>query len=254
MSTGKRKQREAIAYRRVSTERQGESGVGLERQMAAISTYASLDKRHIVESFDDVGSGMGDKNLVNRPGLQAAIRLAKATGAPIIVDELSRISRDTKTIDEIVRKHGLTIISAGDGVMRNPVIVASQAARAQRDGELISEKTKEALQLKKAQGVVLGNRTNLPEAQRLGVQKKKELAAASVTQIVRVLKEVPDQQLSASDVVEILNERGILTSRKIPWTLAGVKRPLRAARKVLNSQSADAIAERSKQNPLFGRY
>src|SRR5690606_2758540 len=93
----------------------------------------------------------------------------KKTGRPIIVSSFDRISRETKTLNDIVQENGLTIISAGDGKMRNPVIIASEAARAQREGELISQRTKEALARKKAEGVLLGNRTNLPEARRLAV-------------------------------------------------------------------------------------
>lgn len=254
MTIGRRRSKEAIAYRRVSTDKQGESGLGLEGQLAAISTYASLDKYHVVESFQDVGSGRGRRNLIDRPGLQQAIAIAKATGRPILVSSLDRLSRETKTVDEIVRKHGITIISAGDGKLLNPVIVASKAARAQREGEVISRQTKEGLARKKAEGVVLGNRTNLPEARRRAVERKKQIASETVREIVAVLDELGDIKVAVPQLVEILNERGILTSRKLQWTVPALRRPFRAARDMIKQRDARAKAMRYGNNPNFGRF
>ena len=252
MTIDRRRWKNAISYRRVSTDRQGESGIGLEGQLAAIEKYASLDKFRVVDGFFDVASGRGRRNLIDRPGLQDAIEVAKTTGRPIIVSGLDRISRETKTIDEIVRDHGITIISAGDGRMRNPVIIASEAARAQREGELISQRTKDALARKKAEGVPLGNRTNLPEARRIAAERKTQIAEETVRKIVAVLDEHAGKSITARQLVDILNQGGILTSTKRTWTLSAIRRPLRAAREVIKDR--EASHERYKDHPLYGRY
>jgi DNA invertase Pin-like site-specific DNA recombinase len=252
MDTIKRSWNEAIAYRRVSTGKQGESGVGLEGQMAAIETYASLDGLQVVDTFEDVGTGRGRRNLVDRPGLQAALEIAKATGRPIIVSGLDRVSREMKTVDEIVRQHGITIISAGDGEMRNPVIIASRAARAQREGELISERTSNALARKKAEGVILGNRKNLEEAQRLGREKRKLLSEETTQQIVAVLDDLQGENLTALSLADILNQRGVRTSTKRSWTTAALRRPLARARQFITQR--EKTADHNNRHPLYGRF
>jgi DNA invertase Pin-like site-specific DNA recombinase len=253
IQTDTRHWKDAIAYRRVSTDKQGGSGIGIEGQLAAIDRYASLGGLRVVNSYQDVGSGRGRRNLLDRPGLQAAIEVAKATGMPIIVSSLDRLSRDAETIDKIVGEHGLTIISAGDGKMRNPVILASEAARAEREGDLISQRTKEALARKKVEGVLLGNRTNLPDARKIATAAKRQIANDTVQQIVAVLDELAGEVISDRQLVDILNQRQILTSTKRSWTLPAVRRPAKAAREFIKDREARRL-ERHKKNPNFGRF
>ncbi|WP_442579098.1 recombinase family protein [Mesorhizobium sp. ASY16-5R] len=254
MKIARRKLTDAISYRRVSTDKQGESGIGLDGQLAAIETYASLDRFRITDSFQDVGSGRGRRNLVDRPGLQKAIEVAKATGRPILVSGLDRISREAKTINEIINEQGITVISAGDGKLRNPLIIASESARAQREGELISQRTQDALARKKAEGAQLGNPTNLPQARRLAVARKKEIADNTVDQIRAVLEELAGRPMTDRQLVDVLNQRGILTSTKRPWTLPAIRRPARAARELIRDRAASNSEDHYKDHPLFGRF
>lgn len=251
-----RRRIDAIAYRRVSTERQAESGVGLECQSVAIETYADQAGYRVIGRYQDVGTGRGKHNLINRSGLQLAIKVAEATGCPIIVSDLCRISREVESIDELVGQHKITIISAGDGIMRDPYMVSAAAARAQRQGELISQRTKQGLARKKAEGVLLGNRKNLPEAQRLGVEKIKEMAEEKVDQIVAVLDDLGARDFTTQELVDILNEKGIRTNRQLPWTVAAIRRPLKAAREKIRIRDTEQqdLEERRRQHPLFGRF
>lgn len=246
--------KEAIAYRRVSTNGQGASGVGLEGQQASIEEYARLDKFRITDWFDDVGTGRGRRNFVDRPGLQKAIEVARETGQPIIVNDLSRISRDAATVDKIIHEKGVTIISTGDGKLRNPSIVASEAARAQKEGEIISQRTKEALARKKAEGARLGNRTNLPDAQRKAVARRKEIAASTIDDIVTVLEDLDGKELTARQLAEELNGRGILTSTKRRWTMQALRRPMRRAQAVLAQRRQEEAYRTYRDHPLFGRF
>jgi DNA invertase Pin-like site-specific DNA recombinase len=211
-----------------------------------------LDRLKITGSFQDVGTGRGQDNLINRPGLLLALEAAKVTGRPIIVSGLDRLSRHSRTIDEVVKEHRVTIISAGDGEMRNTVLLESRAARAEREGDLGAERTRHALAIKKAQGVLLGNRVNLPEAQRLGVMRKQEIAEGKVSQIASVLKTLSGEK-TARSLVDILNQRGIRTSRNRLWTVSALRRPLAKAKQLLRHESQQVVAPYA-QNPLFGKF
>ena len=249
----RRAHKQAISYRRVSTESQEASGVGFEGQMAAIQTYAQLERLEITEHFRDVGTGLGDKNLINRPGLQMAIETAKATGRPIIVSSVDRVSRDAQTLMDISSEHGIRIIVATGPALRNPVVIASEAARVQREGELISKRTKDALARKKAEGVKLGNRTNLPEARLKALERKQEISDDTVEKIVSVLEALPSAP-NAPEMVSILNDRGIRTSRGGVWTVPAVRLPLRKAKALIEERQRQKASEQYKDHPLYGRF
>lgn len=253
MKTKRSLGKEAIAYRRVSTDKQGQSGIGLEGQQAAIDRYTQLSNLRITNSFEDVATGRGDRSLSDRPGLQLAMEAAKATGRPIIVSDLDRLSRHSETIDAIVKEHRITIISAGDGEIRNAVLLESKAARAEREGDLIAERTRHALAVKKAEGVLLGNRVNLPQAQRLGAQRKREIANEKARQIASVLKTLSGEK-TARELVNMLNELGIRTSRNLLWTVPALRRPLKSARALIEEELQRANRAPYADNPRFGLF
>lgn len=149
--------RQAIGYIRVSTKKQGESGVGMDGQRAQIEKYAQLAGHKLTKIFREVASGMGDGE-VKRPEFLAACALSKRTGRPIIVASLDRVCRNVKAFEEVMRKHKLTIISAKHGPDADSIVIQAQAARDQLVGERIGELTKAALDKRRAQGVQLGNR------------------------------------------------------------------------------------------------
>ncbi|WP_245429407.1 recombinase family protein [Mesorhizobium sp. WSM3860] len=245
--------KEAIAYRRVSTDKQGRYGIGLEGQKAAIDRYAQLSKLRITGSFEDVATGRGDRSLSARPGLLLALKAAEETGRPIIVSDLDRLSRHSGTINAIVKKHRITIISAGDGEIRNAVLLETKAARAEREGDLIAERTRHALAMKKAEGVLLGNRVNLPQAQRLGAQRKREIADEKVRQIASVLKTLSGEK-TARELVNMLNELGIRTSQNRLWTVPALRRPLKGARALIEEELQRASRAPYADNPRFGLF
>lgn len=242
----------AIGYYRVSTEGQGESGIGLEGQRIAVSEYAHRTGRTIIEAFQDVLSGWGRDNLERRPGLQSAIATAKARQVPIIVSDIDRISRQESTIFDVSAQEGIVIISASHGVMTSPEVLASRAARAEYERTMISTRTREALQIKKKAGAKLGNRTNLPEAQRKGVASNIARREAIVVQIADVLVGIEGHAtLKAKDVVEMLNGKGILTGHNKRWTESAIRRPLREVRKLLEQRE---LNEAYRGNPDYARF
>lgn len=245
-----RTSKQAVAYTRVSTDKQGEAGIGLEAQRAAIRAYADAAGVEIIEWFQDVASGRGEKNLANRPGLLRALELAEAHDVDLLVDGLNRLSRHTKTIEDIMRVRKVMVKSVTEDTTSDPVVLSTRAARAELEGEKISERTKRALGEKKASGTLLGNRTNLPEAQRLGADANKRRAEEKVNEIAEAIRRNGWQDLSVPALLDALNGIGIKTSRGDAWTAAALRKPHKAALEVLRTS---ALAD-YQHHPNYGRF
>src|SRR3954470_12562598 len=143
--------REAIGYIRVSTARQGRSGIGLEAQRAAISRFADAEAFNLVETFTETESGADD----DRPQLNAAIARARKAKAPIICAKLDRLSRDVHYISGLM-KHRVPFIVAELGADTDPFLLHIYAALAEKERRMISQRTRDALASAKARGVKLG--------------------------------------------------------------------------------------------------
>jgi DNA invertase Pin-like site-specific DNA recombinase len=242
--------KQAIAYIRVSTDKQGETGIGLEGQKASIRAYADAAGVEIVEWFQDVASGRGEKNLENRPGLQSALDFAQANDVDILVDGLDRLSRNTKTIEHIMRERKIMVVSVSDSRTNNRLVLASRAARAELEGNMIAERTKLALNRKKAEGVKLGNRTNLSEAQKLGAESNKRRAEEKINEIASAIRKNDWQNLSVPALVDALNGIGMKTSRGEAWTAPALRKPHKAA---LEALKISALAD-YQDRPDFGIF
>lgn len=101
--------------------------------------------------------------------------------------------------------------------------------------------------------MLLGNRVNLPEAQRLGVRRKQEIADEKAQEIASVLKTLSGEN-TARELVDILNGLGIRTSRKAPWTVSALRRPLNRARALIEQEQQVAKKEIYAGNPRFGLF
>lgn len=245
-----RTSKHAIAYTRVSTDKQGAVGIGLEAQSAAIRAYADAAGVEIIEWFQDVASGRGKKNLELRDGLQRALDFAQANNVDLLVDGLDRLSRNTKTFEHIMRARKVMVISVSEGRTTDPLVLVSRAARAELEGDKIAERTRRALSQKKASGALLGNRTNLPEAQRLGAASNKRRAEEKVNEIAEAIRKNGWQDLSVPALVDALNGMGVRTGRGEPWTVAALRRPHRAALEVLRTST---LAD-YQHHPNYGRF
>jgi DNA invertase Pin-like site-specific DNA recombinase len=146
----------AIGYVRVSTGRQGRSGLGLAAQQAAIARFAEAEGFDMIETFTEVETGKGADALDRRPQLAAAVKMAKKYGkAPIIVAKLDRLSRDVHFISGLMA-HKTPFIVTELGRNVDPFMLHIHAAVAEQERRRISERTKDALAAKKAQGIALG--------------------------------------------------------------------------------------------------
>jgi len=142
----------AIAYTRVSTKRQGKSGLGMEAQEKAIQQYAALEGWLVADQYLDVESGKSDE----RPGLNAAIDRAKLLQCPILVSKLDRLSRDVHFISGLMAQR-VEFIVTQLGRQADPFILHIYAALAEKERTMIGERTKAALEAARMRGVRLGN-------------------------------------------------------------------------------------------------
>lgn len=154
-----------VAYYRVSTSKQAKSGLGIASQKAIVTHFAKQDKAQIIAVFVELESG---KELHNRPELQKALKLCKSERATLIVAKLDRLSRDVVHIFQLKKQLKDQLICC-DLPTLDSLTLSIFAGLAQRERELISIRTKAALQAKKAKGIKLGTPENLTdEARKLG--------------------------------------------------------------------------------------
>ena len=151
-----------VAYHRVSTVRQGRSGLGLEAQRAAIKNLAKERGGTVVASFTEVESGKVD----SRPELQKALQVARLTGATLAIAKLDRLSRNAAFLLTL-RDSGVRFIAA-DMPEANDLTVGIMALVAQQEREAIARRTKEALAATKARGRKLGNPNGAAALRRAG--------------------------------------------------------------------------------------
>jgi DNA invertase Pin-like site-specific DNA recombinase len=141
----------AIAYLRVSTQRQHRSGLGLEAQRATIERFAAGEALTIVTEYVEAESGKGSDALDRRPQLGAALAAAKAAKCSVVVAKLDRLSRDVAFVAGLMAQR-VPFIVAELGRNADPFMLHLYAALAEQERRLISERTKSALAAKRATG------------------------------------------------------------------------------------------------------
>jgi DNA invertase Pin-like site-specific DNA recombinase len=197
-----------VAYYRVSTAKQGQSGLGLEAQRAAVVAFVK-DAAGIIQEFVEVESGKRN----DRPQLAAAIDYAKKKGATLIIAKLDRLSRNAGFIFAL-RDSGVDFVCA-DMPDANTLTVGIFAVLAQHERELISSRTKAALQAKIKQGHMLGTPANLSDAARSkgqAVVRQKAAANENNRRAAALVAVYRGQGMGWSAIAEALNKAGFRTS------------------------------------------
>jgi DNA invertase Pin-like site-specific DNA recombinase len=205
-----RHQGKFISYLRVSTKRQGESGLGLEAQRHAVETFLNGGRWQVVEEYVEVESGKDDRN---RPALVKALAACKVYGATLVIAKLDRLSRDPHFLTGL-QKAGVKFIAA-DMPEANEMVITIMAAVAGAERRMISERTKAALQAAKARGIKLGNPTGkppkaTPESRARGAEATSKLAKDFAERLRPLLAGLADQ--SANAAAKELDRRGIATA------------------------------------------
>lgn len=170
----------AIAYYRVSTQRQGRSGLGIEAQRAAVVRFAEAEGITILEEFVEVETGKGSDALDRRPRLTQALETARKAKCPVIVAKLDRLSRDVAFIAGLMAQR-VPFIVAELGADADPFMLHLYAALAEKERRLISDRTRAALAARKANGSKLGNSVNAAAA----AAKGREVSLAEAERFAR---------------------------------------------------------------------
>ena len=178
-----------IAYYRVSTERQGRSGPGLEAQRAQCAAFAAAHGFAVVEEFTEVETGKGSDALDRRPQLAAALAAGRRLRCRVLVAKLDRLSRDVAFVSGLMAQRVLFhVAELGPDV--DPFMLHIYAALAEKERRMIAERTRAALAVRKAQGAALGNRTNLAAAQARGTARVLEEAARFAGNVAPIIREI----------------------------------------------------------------
>lgn len=213
-----------VSYQRVSTQKQGRSGLGLEAQREAVQRFVADRGGKTIAEFVEVESGKRN----DRPQLDKAIRQCRLTGATLVVAKLDRLSRNAAFLLTL-RDSGVSFIAA-DLPEANTMTVGVMAVVAQHEAEAISKRTKEALEAARNRGKVLGGvRVNAPDIS-LFVEKANgavtEKASRDAELRRDVLETLLDERISMNAMAVRLNEASVRTARGGAWTATAVKRTL----------------------------
>lgn len=206
----------AIAYYRVSTTRQGKSGLGIEAQKAAVHHFAEAEGIEIVGEHMEIETGKGADALDRRPELSAALARARKAKCPVLVAKLDRLSRDVHFISGLMT-HRVPFVVAELGADADPFMLHLYAALAEKERALISARTKAALAAKKAQGAKLGNPR---AAETIGRAHAAARAVADhfAVNVLPIVREIQASGLSSlRDIAAALNARGVRTARGGQW-------------------------------------
>lgn len=220
--------KQVVSYIRVSTQRQGASGLGLEAQRAAVTTFCRDHGYELVEEYREVESGR--KN--DRPVLRQALARAKAAKAVLLIAKLDRLARNVAFIANLMES-GVEF-RACDLPEASKFILHVMAAVAEQEARAISDRTRAALQAAKARGVRLGaanpasRNLNVDAGQR-GAARTAKLARDSYVDILPVVRELRDKGLSLQAIGTELDARGIFTRSGRSWNPMQVARVLRYA-------------------------
>lgn len=207
-----------VSYLRVSTGRQGQSGLGLEAQREAVARYAADKGLELAAEFVEVHTGKGANALAKRPQLLAALALAKKLGARLVAAKLDRLARNVHFIS------GLMETGVNFAVADMPDADAFQlhiyAALGQQEGKAISQRTKDALAAAKAKGTVLGTHGATLAA------KNKADAVERVAPMAGTLTELKASGMNMRQMVAALNEQGLPSPAGGKWHLANLHRAM----------------------------
>jgi DNA invertase Pin-like site-specific DNA recombinase len=224
-----------ITYLRVSTERQGQSGLGLEAQRAAVADHVA-GKGWIAAEFVEIESGK--KN--DRPQLARAMAEAKRIGAVLLIAKLDRLARNVAFIANLLEAGGE--IAAADMPEANRFLLHVMAAVAEHEAQAISDRTRAALVAAKARGVALG--WSMParadeqrQASRKGASRNARIADQHAANVLPVIRQIAAGGASLRQIADELNARGAKTARGGLWYAATV-RNLMAREKEIEAKAA----------------
>ena len=213
-----------IAYYRVSTQRQGQSGLGLDAQKAAVQDYVRSENGELMKEFTEVESG----RKTNRVQLAEAIRLSKRTGSTLVIGKLCRLARNLHFISGLLESN--VDFVACDMPSANRMTIGIISCVNEEVARRISIQTKESLKIAKARGVKLG------VYGKTLARKNKEEAVRQARELNSVIEEIRDSGITGiQKIADEMNRRKIPTARGGKWHRTSVMRLLQRVENVDSS-------------------
>lgn len=212
-----------VAYHRVSTQKQGVSGLGLDAQKKAVTEYLNGGNWELIGEFVEVETGKGSNALDKRPQLRAALDLCRKQGATLVIAKLDRLARNVHFISGLMESKVKFV--ACDLPEANELTLHVMAAFAEHEAKRISQRTKDALAVAKARGVVLGKSgaSNLKR----NIEERKSNADAFALRLKGQVEGFKLRGLSQRDMVVELNQLRITTPKGGEWSLIQLQRVLK---------------------------
>lgn len=210
-----------ISYIRVSTQKQGQSGLGLEAQQKAVQQYLAEQGCELVAEFVEVESGK--KTDKQRPELAKSLEACKKHKAVLVVAKLDRLARNVHFISGLMESKVKFVCL--DMPEANELTLHVMAAFAEHEAKRISERTKAALAVAKERGVKLGTAGagNLQP----NIEARQQKAKAFAESLSGIFEGFKLRELTQRQMVEELNQLGIKTARGGSWSLVQVQRILK---------------------------
>ena len=199
-----------VAYVRVSTKKQGNSGLGLDAQLDAIHNHC--EGGHIIKVFKEVETGTSKKTRIV---LDEAIAYAKRKNATLVIAKLDRLSRSVAFIANLIERNVNFV--ALDYPDASPLMLQFASIIAEQETRLISQRTKAALAQAKKRGVRLGS-PNVKSISQKGVDANRKNAELFGKNIMPIIRDINDAGIySLRGIADALNARGVKTARGGIW-------------------------------------
>lgn len=209
-----------VAYYRVSTQRQGQSGLGLEAQREAVRRYMAGHPTEQLAEFEEVETGKGANALDKRPKLREAVALAKKSRATLLIAKLDRLARNVHFVSGLMET-GVQFRCC-DFPTADRTMLHFYAVMAEHEGRRISERIRDALAAKKARGEAVGNPASLRPMNGARASEARKFAA----RLRPTLKGYLAAGMTQRAMVAALDSAGIRTARDGAWSLTQLQRVL----------------------------
>jgi DNA invertase Pin-like site-specific DNA recombinase len=221
-----------VAYYRVSTQKQGRSGLGLAAQQDAVAAFAVAHGLRIIDAFTEVETGKGADALEQRPELRNALAAAKKLGCKVAVAKLDRLSRDVHFISGLMAQRvPFLVTELGPDI--DPFMLHIYAAVAQKEAQLISERTKAALARVKVHGSKSGKpigNPDMPRINRMTVELKQADALKFAVDVLPTINFIIDRGIRSNRAIaRELGRMLVPTPTGAPWSGNMVKNVMKRA-------------------------
>lgn len=226
-----------IAYLRVSTQRQGESGLGLDAQDNAVKQFAGANSGEIIKTYIEVESGR--KN--DRPELAKALAHARRIKATLVFAKVDRLARNARFLLAVVESGADVVFCDLPNIPPGPTgkfILTQMASVAELEAGLISKRTKDALAEAKKAGKLLGGANpkcrnlsaeSMAKGQQLAADARRRIADEAYSDLYPIVTELRASGMSLRAIAESLNAEGYQTRRNKPWNAMQVRAVLNRA-------------------------